>query len=114
MLNNGISYLYGLLALMGVYSVPWVLTYSIGTPKCHLSVEEVVSRACLKAEVYRHCGVHGLIVENMHDTPYLNGGLGPEVTACMTRVTSEVRRVVPGLALGVQILSGEWVYPNNH
>ena len=81
------------------------------TPKCHLSVEEVVSRACLEAEVYRHCGVHDLIVENMHDTPYLNGGLGPEVTACMTRVTSEVRRVIPGLALGVQILSGEWVLP---
>ena len=69
-------YSYGLLALMGVYSVPWAITYPIGTPKCHLSVEEVVSRACLEAEVYRHCGVHGLIVENMHDTPYLNGGGG--------------------------------------
>ena len=89
---------------MGVYCVPWAITYPIGTPKCHLSVEEVVSRACLEAEDYRHCGVHGLIVENMHDTPYLNGGLGPEVTACMTRVTSEV---VHGLALGVQIPSGE-------
>ena len=99
---------------MGVYSVPWAITYPIGTPKCHLSVEEVVSRACLEAEVYRHCGVHGLIVENMHDTPYLNGGLGAEVTACMTRVTSEVRRVIPGLALGVQILSGEWGLLNNH
>ena len=46
-------------------------------------------------------------MENMHDTPYLNGGLGAEVTACMTRVTSEVRRLVPRLALGVQVLSGE-------
>ena len=46
-------------------------------------------------------------MENMHDTPYLNGGVGAEVTACMTRVMSEVRRLVPGLALGVQVLSGE-------
>ena len=70
-------------------------------------MEEIVSKALQEAEVYRGCGVHGVIMENMHDTPYLNGGLGPEVTACMTRVTSEVRKAVPGLALGVQILSGE-------
>ena len=66
-----------------------------------------MSKACGEAALYCDCGVHGLIVENMHDVPYLNGGLGPEVTACMTRVTAEVRRQVPGLALGVQILSGE-------
>ena len=67
-----------------------------------------MSRACGEAALYRDCGVHGLIIENMHDAPYLNGGLGPEVTACMTRVTAEVRRQVPGLALGVQILSGKF------
>ena len=87
------------------------ITYISGTPRCHLAVDDIISRACLEAEVYRECGVHGIIVENMHDTPYLNGGVGAEVTACMTRVTSEVRRLVPGLALGVQVLSGELCEP---
>lgn len=88
---------------MGAY-VDYLL---LGTPRCHLAVGDIVSRACREAEVYRDCGVHGIIVENMHDAPFLNGGLGPEVTACMTCVTSEVRRLAPGIALGVQILSGE-------
>lgn len=72
-----------------------------------MAVDDIISKACLEAEVYHECGVHGIIVENMHDRPYLNGGVGAEVTACMTRVTSEVRRLVPGLALGVQVLSGK-------
>lgn len=70
-------------------------------------MDDIISRACREAEVYSECGVHGIIVENMHDRPYLNGGVGAEVTAWMTRVTSEVRRLVPQLALGVQVLSGE-------
>ena len=70
-------------------------------------MDHIIGRACLEAEMYSECGVHGIIVENMHDTPYLNGGLGAEVTACMARVTSEVRQLVPRLALGVQVLSGE-------
>ena len=81
--------------------------YKSGTPRCHLAADDIIGRACLEAEVYRECGVHGIIVENMHDTPYLNGGVGAEVTAGMTRVASEVRWLVPGLALGVQVLSGE-------
>ena len=70
-------------------------------------MDEIVSRACKEAEVYRRCGVHGVIVENMHDLPYLRGrdGVGSEVTASMTRVASEVKKVVPGMLLGVQILS---------
>ena len=81
--------------------------YMSGTPRCHLAMDDIIGRACLEAEVYRECGVHGIIVENMHDTPYLNGGVGAEVIACMTRVASGVRRLVPRLALGVQVLSGE-------
>ncbi len=44
------------------------------------------------------------MIENMHDTPYLNGGVGPEVTAAMTSVAREVRREV-ALPLGIQVLA---------
>lgn len=79
-----------------------------GTPKAHYSMEEIVSKACQEAQIYKKCGLQGVIVENMHDVPYLNGGLGPEIVACMTRVATEVRRITMGMVLGIQILSGEY------
>lgn len=57
--------------------------------------------------MYQECRVDGVMVENMHDTPYVREGGGPEVTACMTRVCAEVRQALDGnIPLGVQILSG--------
>ena len=77
-----------------------------GTPKGGREVGEVVDHALKEAKVYRDCGLDGVIVENMHDTPYLRG-VGPEVTACMSRVCVEVKQAIGGdLPLGVQILAG--------
>ncbi|XP_022258207.1 uncharacterized protein F13E9.13, mitochondrial-like isoform X2 [Limulus polyphemus] len=43
----------------------------------------------------------------MHDVPYVTAkNCGPEVTAVMTRVCSEVRQTVPLLPCGVQVLAG--------
>ena len=68
----------------------------------------MVDCAVSEAEIYRECGVDGVIVENMHDVPYVRGGVGPEVTACMTRVCSEVRLAIGGnIPLGIQILCGK-------
>ena len=79
----------------------------IGTPRNDLKVAEVVQRAVREAKVYQECRVDGVIVENMHDTPYVREGGGPEMTACMTRVCAEVRQALGGsIPLGVQILSG--------
>ena len=48
----------------------------------------------------------GIVVENMHDRPYLRGGVGPEVVAAMTTICTQVKRAFPSLHFGVQILSG--------
>ena len=78
-----------------------------GTPKSGLEVAELVDQAVKEARLYREHGLDGVIVENMHDTPYISS-VGPEVTACMTRVCWEVRQAMGGdLPLGVQILSGK-------
>uniref|UniRef100_A0A182S876 BtpA family membrane complex biogenesis protein n=1 Tax=Anopheles maculatus TaxID=74869 RepID=A0A182S876_9DIPT len=44
----------------------------------------------------------------MHDIPYMrpNDGVGPEITAAMTRVALAVRETVPNVPCGVQILAG--------
>ena len=72
-----------------------------------MEITKVVDHAVSEAKVYQECGLDGVVVENMHDVPYVRGGVGPEITACMTRVCAEVRQAISGnISLGVQILSG--------
>lgn len=52
-----------------------------GTPAGELSVNALAGRAAAEAALYRGGGVDGIIVENMHDVPYLRGRVGPEVVA---------------------------------
>jgi predicted TIM-barrel enzyme len=42
-----------------------------GTPAGRASVSELVEHAREEARLYKSCGVNGLIIENMHDVPYL-------------------------------------------
>jgi len=65
----------------------------------------LVRRAREEARVYRECGVDGVIIENMHDVPYLKGAVGPEIVAAMTAIGREVKNVCE-LPVGVQILAG--------
>jgi len=76
-----------------------------GTPRGEKSVAELVRQAQEEARVYRECGVDGVIIENMHDVPYLKGEVGPEIVAAMTAIGGEVK-VECGLPVGIQILAG--------
>ena len=78
-----------------------------GTPGSRLSVNEIVQTAADEAGVLAGAGVDALIIENMHDTPYVHAEeLGPEQTAIMTGAALAVRDAAPDLPLGVQVLSG--------
>src|SRR4026208_851211 len=76
-----------------------------GTPRGSKSVAGLVRQAKEEARVYRECGVDGLIIENMHDVPYLKGEVGPEIVAAMTVIGLEVKSEC-GLPVGIQILAG--------
>ncbi|MFZ2873110.1 MAG: BtpA/SgcQ family protein [Phycisphaerales bacterium] len=76
-----------------------------GSPRAGRPVEEIVRLAVQEAEVLAGEGFGGIIVENMHDTPYVNGPHAPETVAAMTRVVAAVRDAAPGVMLGVQVLS---------
>ena len=76
-----------------------------GTPRGSKSVAELGSQAKEEARVYRECGVDGVIIENMHDVPYLKGEVGPEIVAAMTAIGGEVKAEC-GLPVGIQILAG--------
>src|SRR5215470_5352672 len=76
-----------------------------GTPQSHQSVADLVKSARDEAHVYRETGVDGIIIENMHDVPYLRGEVGPEIVAAMTAIGLEVKSAV-ALPVGIQILAG--------
>jgi len=76
-----------------------------GTPDGGQSVAEIVALAVQEARLYRDGGVDGIGIENMHDVPYLRGGVGPEVVAAMALVGQAVK-AESGLPVGVQILAG--------
>ncbi|XP_005089900.1 uncharacterized protein F13E9.13, mitochondrial [Aplysia californica] len=78
-----------------------------GSPRSSHSVQEIVDIACKEALLYRNAGVEGLIVENMHDVPYLHTSqVGPEVTSVMSVVCHEVKRIFSHAPVGVQVLAG--------
>ncbi len=76
-----------------------------GTPQSRRTVDEIAAEAVDEARRYAAAGFHGLVIENMHDRPYLKRAVGPEITAAMTAAGREVRRAVD-LPLGVQVLAG--------
>jgi uncharacterized protein len=76
-----------------------------GTPSASQSIETLIQRTLADARVYRDGGFTALAIENMHDRPYLKGGVGPEITAAMTALAREVKRET-GLVLGIQVLAG--------
>jgi membrane complex biogenesis BtpA family protein len=76
-----------------------------GTPRSRVSVDELTELAVRESAVYREGGVDALMIENMHDVPYLRGSVGPEVVASMAVVGRAVKSE-SGLPTGVQILAG--------
>lgn len=75
-----------------------------GTPRSALSPQQIARHAVEDAELLAGAGVDALLLENMHDVPYLAGRVGPEITACMTRAALAVRAATP-LPLGIQVLA---------
>ena len=76
-----------------------------GTPRSSQTVSELIASATSEARIYKESGVDGVIVENMHDVPYLRGAVGPEIVAAMTAIASEIKRECE-LPVGIQILAG--------
>jgi len=77
-----------------------------GTPGSSEPVDAIVERAVGEATLLVEGGFDGVIVENMHDVPYLRREVGPEIIAAMTRITRAVVEAVGDRPVGVQILAG--------
>lgn len=87
-------------ALIGMIHVPPLP----GSPFYSSTMAAVLEATSQEAMMFERLGFDGIIIENMHDTPYLNGRVGPETTAAMTAVATTVRRHFTG-PCGIQILA---------
>jgi membrane complex biogenesis BtpA family protein len=68
-------------------------------------IEAVYDRALADAEAYVAGGVHGLIIENHGDIPFLKpADIGPETAAHLAVITDRIRRAV-GVPLGINVLA---------
>ena len=76
-----------------------------GTPKNKYSPQQIVDQAVAEAQIYLNAGIEGLIIENMHDVPYMKRMVGPEIVATMSLVAMEIRRLTD-LPCGIQVLAG--------
>ena len=87
-----------IIAMIHVQALP-------GTPAHHLPMSEIIGQAVEEAKLLEQEGVDALLIENMHDVPYLNREVGPEITACMTAVAIAVQSQAK-VPCGIQILAG--------
>ncbi len=77
-----------------------------GTPYAERPVAELVTQAVTEAKQLEDAGFDAIIIENMHDAPYVHGDeLGPEIVCGMSLVCKAVTDAV-SIPVGVQILSG--------
>ncbi len=88
--------------LIGMIHVPALP----GTPFNKLSPSQIISKCLEEAAVFKSANIDSIMIENMHDAPYLKRNVGPEITSLMTIVGYELRKVFPDKPLGIQILAG--------
>jgi hypothetical protein len=87
-----------LIAMIHVDALP-------GTPGNIKSPKEIISSALNEAHIYKEEGIDCVAIENMHDVPYLNRNIGPEITSMMAITGNEIK-IKLELECGIQILAG--------
>ena len=76
-----------------------------GTPRSSQTVDELVRSAVQEVWALGEGGCDAILVENMHDLPYLRRDVGPEIVAAMTAVCCAINEATD-LPCGVQVLAG--------
>jgi len=78
-----------------------------GAPLYGGSVEKIRTTLSNDAQRLAEGGVHGLMIENFGDTPFYPGPVPGHVIAHMTGLAAEIRRTVPHLPLGINVLRND-------
>lgn len=75
-----------------------------GTPNNYKNPEQIIESAVEEALIYKKCGLKTVIIENMHDLPYMKSNIGHEISAMMAIIGHEIKQKTR-LFCGIQILA---------
>ncbi len=75
-----------------------------GTPANSLKPAEIIQMALNEAENYVKYGVDAIMIENMHDRPYLKTKATPECISLMSIIGYEIKKQF-NIPVGIQILA---------
>ena len=78
-----------------------------GSPRFGGSVEAVRAGALRDAELLAEGGVSGIMIENYGDIPFHPGPVPAHVVASMTALAAEIRRAVPNVPIGINVLRND-------
>jgi membrane complex biogenesis BtpA family protein len=76
-----------------------------GTPRHKLESSYIIDEALKEAIIYKKGGIDSIMIENMHDIPYIKGGIGHEISALMCLIAYLIKQET-NLPVGIQILAG--------
>ena len=76
-----------------------------GTPRHTEPLDTILREAVEEAKLLAESGFDAVMIENMHDVPYLRRDVGPEIVASMAAIARAVRDAIDK-PLGLQILAG--------
>ncbi len=76
-----------------------------GTPSSRVDIERIARLASMEASVLAEAGFDAMLIENMHDAPYVMAPHDPVIVSAMTAAAIAVRAAAPDLPLGVQVLA---------
>ncbi|XP_017775031.1 PREDICTED: uncharacterized protein F13E9.13, mitochondrial [Nicrophorus vespilloides] len=78
-----------------------------GTPLYVGNTQQIIDKACYETEIYVKNNIDSILVENMHDVPYVQPkNFQPETVAMMSRICTEIKKIAVNMPLGVQVLAG--------
>ncbi|HNX00508.1 MAG TPA: BtpA/SgcQ family protein [Candidatus Cloacimonadota bacterium] len=75
-----------------------------GTPGSKLSMDEILQVVLREVNIYTKENLDSIMIENMHDIPYLNQSVGPEITAFMSVIGARIKQETH-IPCGMQILA---------
>jgi len=78
-----------------------------GSPNWSGDLERVRQRALTDAQSLRDGGLRAVMIENYHDVPFHPDAVPAETVAAMTQLIGDVRRAMPDLKVGVNVLRND-------
>lgn len=75
-----------------------------GSPSCTSTPQNIIQKALEEAKLYEDSGISAIMIENMHDRPYLNSKAGHEISTIMAIIGHEIKQKTK-LTCGIQILA---------